>query len=100
MKNNFIPDDLVLLTIPVSELTQLEVKAIENLDWYAFNNGNKTNYIFISYSKANRISAKIADALDDADSPSEINDSIDAPNLILIDSCLHRYNEVDGWYHA
>jgi len=95
--NNYIPDDLVLLNaVPIAEITTLEWKRLNDLDWYCFT-GNKNRMIFVSYSKANQISSDVMSYLEDADYAKSFSPDF---SISFIDSVLHRSNVFDGWYHS
>jgi len=88
-----LPQDLTLLDVPITELTETEINGINNLDWYCFE-GNKTNHIFVSCSKLEKVLGGLIDEIspDDWD-----NENIE---LNKIDSVLHRWSEQDGFYWA
>ena len=89
---NAIPGDLTLLDINIKYLSPVELKNIDNLEWYAFK-GNKTNHVFVSQSKLEEVLDELVDYYSSADVRPKMP-------LVKIDSVLHRWTEEDGFYWA
>jgi hypothetical protein len=86
--NGNIPCDLTLLDCPVSELSPVEIKGIDNLEWYCFE-GNQSNHIFVSQSKLEEILGGLIDNYPPEEFASD--------KIVKIDSVLHRWNESFYW---
>ena len=89
--DNNIPQDLILLEIEPGELTNKEIKQIDDLDWYCFE-GNKTQDIFVSKLKLEEIKDSILDDF------VELGDYLFEGKLLKIDRVLHR-NTVRGQFY-
>lgn len=103
MKDQFgsdVPDDLVVLekdwldVLPVSV-----VKAIDKLDWYQYRlESGKTTPALASSAAIRQVSS---DLIFDTYTLDESGFNVPtSAEIEIIGSVLHRYNELDGWYHA
>jgi hypothetical protein len=85
--NNPIPDDLV--TMPdISLLSVKEVNLVDNADWY------EANGILLVSSKAINFLSE--------DDPLDSGINLADPDIEIfhVEHVLHRFNFVDGFYHA
>ena len=102
--NDPLPENLIVLDYTFFDpdtLTEAQIDAIENLDWYCFEE-NKTNHIFVSANELEKVLGVHFDGATplpfyDGSAPENI-----CPNLKIckIDRVLHRWNETDGFYWA
>ena len=85
--NRPVPADL--LTPPsILFLDEKEIDIINSLDWYECEG--------VILIPDNEIGGE-----DPQDSGIEVDqDGNVVGEILLIDQCLHRFNQVDGWYHA
>jgi hypothetical protein len=97
---NVVPDDLVLLDsswIDGMPLGANQLNAIDALDWYKPDDGhNGTIGIFVSATELDKALGEETD-LEYVKPPALY---LEASNWLKIDSTLHRWNLVDGFYHA
>lgn len=82
---NDVPDDLVVIP-DIDLLSGDEIQVVDRADWY-------------EHKGVILVAAKAIDHLSETDPQDAGIDKL--PDTIdQIDQCLHRYSDVDGFYHA
>lgn len=94
--NEPVPDDLALLDSQwLSFLSRSELWAINQLNWYETKIAH--GLIFVSSNELE----KCISGLIDFHSPEDMGLTYwENPTWLKIDQVLHRWNQIDGFYHA
>jgi len=88
---NEIPNDLVCLP-DINHLSDEDIKLVDNADWYEAKHDDVGEVLLVSGSGINWLEE------------STLEDATGIPHewceIARVDSCLHRFNSQDGFYHA